>query len=176
MRVAGRPIVFDVETELFRWNGLSVREVIHSGSLDEADLTDIPFKYNHSNAVMVMARTRNKTLRYTVGPEGFDIEADLNPNMQCSRDMYAAIERGDIDKMSFVFTVAEEGEEWRDANTVVYHVRKIAKIWDVSSVDTPAYDDTSIEARTAGGADVARLQKSLESVNLMRKKLQLLTY
>ena len=176
LRVAGRAIVFESETELFNLWGVSDREIIHTGSLDEADMTDVPFKYNHSSNVMVMARTRNKTVRLMVSPEGLDIEADLNPNMQCSRDMYAAIERGDIDKMSFVFTSALEEEEWRDEHTLVYHVRKIAKIWDISSVDAPAYKDTSIEARAAGDADVARLQRSLDSVNLMRTKTQLLTY
>lgn len=176
LRVAGRAIVFERETELFQWAGISVREVIHAGALEGADLSDVPFKYNHSDNVMVMARTRNKTVRLLAGPEGLDIEADLNPAMQCARDMYAAIQRGDVDKMSFVFTSAQEDEEWRDAGTVVFHVQRIAKIWDISSVDTPAYGDTSIEARAAGGTEVARLQASLEGVGLMRQRLTILTY
>src|SRR5690606_2266962 len=62
MIVEGRAIVYESPTVLFEVDGVKYYEVIARGALEGADLRDVPFKYNHSNSVMVMARTRNKTL------------------------------------------------------------------------------------------------------------------
>src|SRR5690606_16314590 len=70
MIVEGRAIVYDSPTVIAEIEGRKYYEVIARGALDEADLRDVPFKYNHSNSVMVMARTRNKTLELIPDDEG----------------------------------------------------------------------------------------------------------
>src|SRR5690606_23543276 len=100
MIVEGRAIVYERPTVLFEIDGNKYYEVIARGALDGADLRDVPFKYNHSDAVMVMARTRNKTLELIPDDEGLLVRAKLAPTT-AGRDLYQLIKRGDIDKMSF---------------------------------------------------------------------------
>src|SRR5690606_18702264 len=111
---------------------------------DGADLRDVPFKYNHSDNVMVMARTRNKTLELIPDEQGLLVRAKL-ANTTAGRDLYELIRRGDVDKMSFAFTVAEDSY---DQETRTRKILQFKRIWDVSAVDTPAYQDTHISARS----------------------------
>src|SRR5690606_6685871 len=62
MIVEGRAVVYDSPAVLYEIDGRKYYEVIQRGALEGADLRDVPFKYNHSDNVMVMARTRNRTL------------------------------------------------------------------------------------------------------------------
>lgn len=59
--------------------------------------------------------------------------------------MYEEISGGYIDKMSFAFSVAEEDY---DGNTHTRTIKKVKKLYDVSAVDIPAYNETSISARS----------------------------
>src|SRR5690606_39204725 len=58
MIVEGRAIVYESPTVMYEIEGNKYYEVIARGALEGADLRDVPFKYNHSDSVMVMARTR----------------------------------------------------------------------------------------------------------------------
>ncbi|WP_017548654.1 HK97 family phage prohead protease [Salinicoccus carnicancri] len=124
--------------------GNEYKEIIARGALDGADLSDVPFKYNHSNETMIMARTRNNTLQLTIDEFGLFIRAEL-ADTSTGRDLYTLIKRGDIDKMSFAFTVLEDTYD-RDARTRT--INKIDKLFDVAAVDFPAYESTSISARS----------------------------
>lgn len=124
--------------------GNEYKEVIARGALDGADLSDVPFKYNHSNETMIMARTRNNTLQLTIDEFGLFIRAEL-ADTSTGRDLYTLIKRGDIDKMSFAFTVLEDTYD-RDNRTRT--INKIDKLFDVAAVDFPAYESTSISARS----------------------------
>lgn len=167
--VQGYALVFDQPTVLYEYGGVEYKEVIARGALDEADLTDVPFKYNHSDNVMIMARTRNKTLQLTIDDTGLLINADLAKTTS-GKDMYELIRRGDIDKMSFAFRVKEDSYDW-ETNTRT--ILKISKLYDVAAVDMPAYDQTSISARSY--FEEKTLENSKELV-LLRKKLLIKTY
>lgn len=171
MIVEGRAIVYDSPTVMYEIDGVKYYEVIARGALDGADLTDVPFKYNHSDSVMIMARTRNKTLELIPDDQGLLIRANL-ANITAGRDLYELIRRGDIDKMSFAFTVLEASYN-RDTRTRT--ISKFKRIWDVSAVDIPAYQNTSISARSFFEAEAERERKALENAEL-RKKLILRTY
>ena len=171
MLVEGRAIVYDSPTVMYEWDGVKYYETIAKGALDGADLRDVPFRYNHSNSVMVMARTRNKTLELIPDDKGLLVRATL-ADTTSGRDLYALIKRGDIDKMSFAFTVTESSYN-KDTRTRT--IVRFKKIWDVSAVDTPAYSDTSISARSFFEAEAEREHKALERAQL-RKKLLLKTY
>lgn len=171
MIVEGRAIVYDSPALMYEFDGVKYYEVIARGALDGADLSDVPFKYNHSDSVMVMARTRNKTLELIPDDQGLLIRAKL-ADTTAGRDLYALIKRGDIDKMSFAFTVAEE-EYNKDTHTRT--IQRFKKIWDVSAVDTPAYSDTSISARSYFEAEAEKERKAAEAAEL-RKLLIAKTY
>lgn len=171
MIVEGYAIRFNEPTVMYEIDGVKYYEVIDKAALDNADLRDVPFKYNHSDNVMIMARTRNKTLELIKDEQGLFIRAKLAPTT-AGKDMYQLIKRRDIDKMSFAFTVEEDSYN-RDTHTRI--IKKIKKVWDVSAVDTPAYDTTSISARSFFELEREKEQKALERAEL-RKKLILKTY
>lgn len=172
MIVEGRAIVYDSPTVMFEQDGVKYYEVIQRGALDGSDLKDVPFKYNHSDAVMVMARTRNKTLELIPDDQGLLIRAKL-ANTTAGRDLYELIKRGDIDKMSFAFTVAED--EY-DRETRTRKIKRFKRIFDVSAVDTPAYQDTYISARSFFEAQAEAERQAAEAVEEQRKRLILKTY
>lgn len=182
MIVEGRAVVYDTPVVMFEFDGVKYYEVIARGALDGADLKDVPFKYNHSDDVMIMARTRNKTLDLIPDEKGLLIRAEL-ADITAGRDLYALIKRGDIDKMSFAFTVTEQSYN-KDTRTRT--IIKFKRIWDVSAVDIPAYSDTSISARSffeaeaekerlAAEAEAEQQRKAAEAAK-KRKKLIMRTY
>ncbi|QRN86029.1 HK97 family phage prohead protease [Clostridia bacterium] len=147
MSIEGYAITFDKPATHKTYNR-KFTEVIKPKALDKTDMKDVPMRYNHNDNVMIMARTRNKSLRLIKDKKGLKVEADLL-DTQSNRDLYKAINEGLIDKMSFAFNVAEGGDTWtfKDDETI-REVNNIEKLWDVSVVDTPFYDSTSIYARS----------------------------
>ncbi len=172
MIVEGRAIVYDSPTVMYEIDGIKYYEVIARGALEGADLRDVPFKYNHSSSVMVMARTRNKTLELIPDDDGLLVRAKLAPTT-AGRDLYQLIKRGDIDKMSFAFTVADD---FYDRDTRTRHILRFKRIWDVSAVDTPAYQDTYISARNYFMAQAEAERRAAEAAEKRRRKLILQTY
>lgn len=168
MIVEGYAIRFN-EPAIFRLNDVEYREIIAPTALDNTDMSDVPLKYNHSDNIMIMARTRNKTLQLIKDEKGLKIRAKL-ANTTAGRDLYELIKRGDIDKMSFAFTVRKDKY---DKETRTRTILDIEKIFDVSAVDMPAYDTTSIYARSF--AELEREANMLESME-KRRRLYLLTY
>jgi len=173
MIVEGYAVIFNEPTVIFTDSaGIEYYEVIDKHALDNCDMSDVPFKYNHSDDVMVMARTRNKTLQLSVDDKGLFIRANL-ANTTTGNDLYQLIKRGDIDKMSFAFVVAPEGDNY-DVKTRTRIITAIEKLFDVSAVDLPAYDTTSISARGYFESQ-EEIRKQLEK-EALKRKLLLKTY
>jgi len=120
---------------------------------------------------MVMARTRNKTLELIPDENGLLIRAKL-ANTTAGRDLYELIRRGDVDKMSFAFTV--DKDEY-DRKTRTRRILRFKRIWDVSAVDMPAYDDTYISARSWVLAQVETERRAAEAARRQRRALWLKT-
>lgn len=139
--VEGYATIFDSETVLFEMGGVEYKEMICSGAFDSCKMDDVIFNYNHAGKVM--ARTRNQTLQLNVDEKGLHVRARLDGTDE-GRRLYEEIQGGYIDRMSFAFTVNEESY---DQEAHLWKVRGIKRLYDVSAVDIPAYDDTSIEAR-----------------------------
>ena len=173
MIVQGQAVTFESETVLFKCGNTEYKEIIDRNAFSEADMTDVIFNYNHSGKVV--ARTRNNTLKLFIDSNGLNIEARLDGTEE-GRKLYEEIKGGYIDRMSFCFTVKEESY---NQETHTWRVLKIDKLYDVSAVDIPAYDTTSISARSSRLAVAEREQKALERAQLRKersKKLLLKTY
>ena len=173
MIVEGQAVTFESETTLFKWGETEYKEVIDRNAFNEADMSDVIFNYNHSGKVV--ARTRNNTLKLNIDSNGLNIEARLDGTDE-GRKLYEEIKGGYIDKMSFCFTIKEESY---NQETHTWRVLKIDKLYDVSAVDIPAYDTTSISARSSRLAVAEKERKALERAQLQkerRKKLLLKTY
>ena len=166
MIVEGRAVVFNQPTVLFKMDGNEYHEVIEPEALDEADMRDVVFRYNHNDNLFVMARTRGGSLELTKDADGLLMRAKLF-DIQQARDLYTLIKAGAIDKMSFAFTIREESF---DKETRTWHVRKIDKVLDVAAVDQPAYDATSISARKVLELESERMAALERAVDLERQR------
>ena len=145
MIIEGYAAVFDSETLIGdeEWGFV---ESIDRHAFDGANMKDVPLKYNHSDSVPILARTRNNSLTLSTDDKGLKIHAELL-DTQDGSDMYKRIKSGLIDKMSFAFTVAKQECDYK-SKPMKRKITKFDRIFDVSVVDTPAYDDTSIYARS----------------------------
>lgn len=146
-------------------------EVIKRGALDTTDMKDVPMRYNHNDSWLILARTRNNSLQLIKDDIGLKIRAELI-DTQSNKDVYKSVKEKLIDKMSFAFRVADKGDTWQygDKETV-RTVTNIKKLYDVSVVDTPFYDTTSVVARSFELLE-SNL-KQLDSFDLDKRKLKL---
>ena len=168
-RVKGTAVVFNTPTVLYECDGVKYCEIIDRHAFDGCDLSDVIFNYNHGGKVV--ARLRNKTLALHVTERGLEVEADLS-GTQAGRELYEEIDGGYIDKMSFSFSVREAKY---DSVTHTRTITKVKKLYDVSAVDIPAYEETSISARSFFTEEHGKELAALEQAR-RRKKLVALTY
>jgi HK97 family phage prohead protease len=170
MIIEGYAIVYDQPaTHIF--GNRKFTETICRGALDSTDMKDVPLRYNHNDTWCIMARTRNGSLQLIKDEKGLKIRAELI-DTQSNRDIYKSIQEGLIDGMSFSFTVGDKGDEWTygDKETI-RKVTNINKLYDVSVVDTPFYDTTSVVARSLN--ELESEFKQLESFDLRKRKLEM---
>lgn len=147
--IEGTPIVFNQDTRLRDWAGEYI-ERIDPHALDEADLKDVRLFINHDTDKIALARTKNGrgTMSFNIDDEGMHIKANLDTeNNSEARALYSAIQRGDMDGMSFMFRIQDQ--EWKDLETELPTrvIKKISIVHEVSVVNFPAYPQTSIDAR-----------------------------
>lgn len=173
MIIEGYAIIYE-QPATHQYGSRKFTETIKKGALDNTDMKDVPLRYNHNDNVMIMARTRNKSLKLIKDEKGLKIEAELL-DTQSNRDLYKGIQEGLIDKMSFAFTVADKGDTWTFGEKETKRdVHNIAKLWDVSVVDTPFYDSTSIYARSFEllESEEKRLD-SLNEIEVLKLKIKI---
>lgn len=163
--VEGYAARFNSPTVLFEDAGLEYREQIAADAFTDCKMDDIIFNYNHAGKVM--ARTRNKTLQVSVDGTGVFIRARLDGTEE-GRRLYDEISKGYIDRMSFQFTVGQQAYDYENR---MWTILRVKRLYDVSAVDIPAYDDTSIEARKADAEAVARQHQHKADTELARKRL-----
>jgi HK97 family phage prohead protease len=131
------------------------REKVKRGAfrrvLDEVQ--DVRLLINHTG--LPLARTKNNTLELREDPKGLRMYATL-ADIRSSEDLYNLVERGDIDQMSFGFTVASD--EWVEKDgAIVRTITEIERLFDVSPVTFPAYPQTDVQvSREAGGVYIVR--------------------
>ena len=165
----GTPIVFDTPTVLFFVFGIEYKEVIARGALDSCDMSDFIFNRNHGqNDSTVYARTRNNSLTYNITERGLDIAAFLDKEDERHRNLHRDIQKRRVDKMSFSFVVRESKY---DNLTHTRTITKIRKLYDVSAVDIPAYEETSLSARSFFEVEHSKEVETLEQAARRRRLL-----
>ena len=169
--LAGTPIVFNSRTDLGWYD-----EIIAGGALDEADLKDVRFLINHNTDMIPLARSRNNnensTMQLEVTSDGMNIRVDLDTeNNAEAKSLYSAVERGDLDGMSFMFTVDRDVWDDPESDHPTRTIEKLGKVFEVSAVTFPAYQATTISARGLSDA-LESAKTSLESVKAERKRIE----
>jgi len=154
--VEGLAAVYDQETLIRDFFGEFI-EVIRKGAFDDCDFSDVRFLVNHDTRGIALARSRgnnksNKpnTMQLSVDENGVNIKADLDTqNNEQARALYSAIDRGDMDGMSFCFFVSPDNQKWSKRDGVEFReILKVDKVIEVSAVNFPAYGGTNINSRS----------------------------
>ena len=156
-QISGRPIVYNSPTDI----GGMFQEIIMSGALDGADLRDVPLLVNHNDRMIPVARSRrnngNSTMQLMPDAEGLRFQALLDVARNAtSAELYSAVDRRDIDGMSFGFRVSDERWENLDSDYPTRYINKFQVIKEISACTFPAYDSTEIMARSKDALDSAR--------------------
>jgi uncharacterized protein len=136
MRFSGYAAVFNSPSE-----PLPFTETIKRGAFHKTlrSKNDVKFLWNHDSGE-ILGSVRGKTLTLTEDERGLKVEGIL-PNTSRGRDVAELLKRGDVDSMSFGFSVPAGGDEWsadgatRTLNSVRLH--------EVSLVAFPAYTGTA---------------------------------
>ena len=159
--VEGMAIVYNSKTDIGWFD-----EIIEQNALEHTDMKDVRMLVNHDTSMIPLARSRNNTANSTLQliPElnGLKIRAKLDiENNADAKSLYSAIQRGDISGMSFMFEV--DGESWEDelSDHPLRRITSISKIYEVSAVTFPAYEQTEINARSK--EELESYRSSLES-------------
>jgi HK97 family phage prohead protease len=162
--ITGVPIVFDQDTDM-GW----YQERIDHQALAGTDLKDVRFLIGHNTSMIPLARSRNNnensTMQLTVTDRGMEIRVDLDTeNNAEARALYSAVQRGDMSGMSFMFTVDTDKDIWEDTDTDYPKrtIMSIRKVFEVSAVAFPAYEQTDIQAASEGQT-LDSVRASLES-------------
>jgi len=102
--------------------------------------------YNHDSG-QVLASTRAGTMTLSEDSRGLKVDAQL-ANTSAGRDVAELLKRGDLDAMSFGFSVPSGGDSWNDDGTE--RTLNSVRLFEVSVVAMPAYPETSGKAMVRG--------------------------
>lgn len=125
------------------WPGAT--ESIDEYAFDGALSDDIRALIDHETR-LVIGRNRANTLELKVDARGLWGRIKVNTNDQDAMNLYARVERGDVDQCSFGFDILDEETQYNEDGTVHWTIKKV-KLYEVSVVTFPAYEDTSVTAR-----------------------------
>lgn len=163
--IEGYFAVYGSETEL--WPGAF--EEIKIGAFDDTLDNDIRALINH-NTELVLGRNKAGTLTLKVDDKGLWARVVINEQDTDALNLYARVQRGDVDQCSFGFNIIEESTEFREDGTVKWTIEKI-DLHEVSIVTFPAYEATGVQARKRDFEDLqertleSRKQKLKEKLN-----------
>lgn len=111
---------------------------------------DVRLLINHED--LPLARTKSGTLELREDPRGLHVFARLDKTDPDVVRLRGKMQRGDVDQMSFAFTMREDGDDWdvTDDGSVVRTLRADGadELFDVSVVTFPAYRQTDVSMRS----------------------------
>lgn len=162
MFIEGYFSVFNTNYEL--WEGAT--ESIAQGAFSETLGGDIRALIDHETR-LVLGRNKAGTLELREDSHGLWGKIRINQNDTDAMNLYSRIQRGDVDQCSFGFDILDENAEYRKDGTVHWEIRKV-KLYEVSVVTFPAYQDTSVSARKQDFQEIK--QRSLDAWKLLMKK------
>ena len=168
MILEGYAIVFEQET-LIGDEERGFKEVISKTALTDTLMKDVPLKYNHMDSFLILARTKNKSLSLSIANIGLKVHAELL-DTHTNEDVYKMVRAGLLDKMSFAFTVSKQTWD-RSEKIPVRRIESIERLYDVSVVDSPAYEGTSIYSRSL---DLAEAELNAMDLAIREEKAKII--
>jgi HK97 family phage prohead protease len=142
LRIEGYFSVFNSIYEL--WPGAT--ESVAPGAFSETlGVDDVRALIDHET-MYVLGRNVAQTLELREDDHGLWGSIKINPNDQDAMNLYARVQRGDVNQCSFGFDILEEETDFRDDGSIHWTIKKV-KLYEVSICTFPAYKETEVEAR-----------------------------
>ena len=170
--VEGYAMVFDSQSDF-----LGFYETIERGAITEelVNSSDVFATFNHDmNKVFARSNQGEGSLSLSVDEKGLKFEFDV-PNTALGDELLEYMKRGDINKCSFAFALDpsdDEAETWESKDGVYFRtIHKIAALFDVSIVWTPAYSDTEVSKRAKDKIDALENERIAKINTELDKKL-----
>lgn len=146
-------------------------EVIDRNAFAGADMSDVRALIDHNPRLCLGRRNENvQTLEFDIDDIGLYGRIQINPDDNDALSLRARVLRRDVDQASFGFE--ESSVEYTDLpdGRVRRTVRAISKLWELSVCTFPAYEQTSVSARSRKG-DALRKEVLEHRKNNLRRKL-----
>ena len=164
--IEGYAVLFETPSVDLWHDGDTVgREIIDAGAITQQllDACDIKFTMFHNREILLARSNKGSgSLTYKVDEKGvwFSFSA---PNTIYGDYAVEAVRRGDIAGCSFAFVtyywdeafVGRTVEKAGDKTIVTYRVKQILGVDDMTLAVTPAYDQTSVNAREVDPSEMA---------------------
>lgn len=129
-------------------------ESIAPGAFSEAMRDDIRALTNH-DTTLVLGRTKAGTLALREDGRGLWGRVRINREDGDAMNLYHRVQRGDVDQCSFGFDIMEENVETQADGSVHFTIERI-KLYEVTVATFPAYEETSVAARSAQAEQIKR--------------------
>lgn len=133
--------VFDKPYHIFK----DAIETVAPGAFDGALDDDIRALTNHDTR-LVLGRNKAGTLELRQDEFGLWGCIHINPNDTDALNTYERVKRGDVSQCSFGFDILDEETEFLDDGSIHWTIKSV-KLYEVSVVTFPAYEDTSVSTR-----------------------------
>ena len=160
--LVGYAAVFDSPSEPLPWI-----EYVRRGAFSKTinDGADVRLLVDHEG--VPLARTKSGTMRISEDDKGLRVEADLDEANPDAARVMSALRRGDVSQMSFAFEPIQDS--WsKDKKT---RELKEVKLFDVSVVTYPAYEETMVQLRNTQANDTRQDNVKTSSLALRRAQI-----
>lgn len=166
--LTGYAIKWEMKSVTMGWR--KFREQFKRGAFTESLTNEDQLALWSHDTSKVLGRTKNGTLRLFEDEIGLRFELDLL-DTTLGDDAYKTIKRGDVDGVSFGFSMLKQEWDEADPDNVIRTITK-AKLLEISPVAFPAYPDSEVSARSSDPYEQHVLEKRNEQ---RRKRLYLKT-
>lgn len=142
-------------------------ESIAPGAFSETLDGDIRALTDHET-MYVLGRNGASTLVLREDDKGLWGSILINPNDQDAMNLYARVERGDVNQCSFGFDILSEETDFREDGSVHWTITSV-KLYEVSVCTFPAYAETSVEARKEQREQIIKRQNEMWRSEMLAK-------
>lgn len=133
----------------------TIAETIAPGAFDETLRTEDVRALTNHDSELVLGRMSAGTLVLRTDATGLWGQVKINRADQAAVNLYERVRRGDVNQCSFGFDILDESSDVLPDGTTLWTIRKV-KLYEVSVVTFPAYEDTSVNARRRDQAELDR--------------------
>lgn len=148
--IEGYFVVFNQPFYMDEWS----EEVVCSGAFDGCDTSDVRALVDHLSH-LVLGRSTAQTLTFQIDDTGLFATIRINARDTDAMNLYARVQRGDVDQASFGFEWADDGVVWEELpdGRARRNILRIVKLWEISVCTFPAYEQTYVAARDRVAAE-----------------------